>query len=100
MNETAADLERLSVLMTSSIERAGPFLRESFEMPTHSLAAAQLVALLQGVCTVSLATVTAKGEPRVAPIGAIFYHGQFCIPTVATAVRVRHIRQRPAVSLT
>lgn len=100
MRETPEDVTRLEGLLRQSIERAGPFLRSSFEMPEHSLSARQLIAYLQGVQTVGLATVTAKGEPRVAPIGAIFYRGTFCIPTTAEAARTRHIARRPAVSLT
>jgi hypothetical protein len=100
MKETADDLAWLQDLLDRSIERAGAFLRSSFEMPGHSLSAAQLVRLLDGLPTVALATVTAQGEPRVAPIGAIFWRARFHIPTVATAARTRHLRARPAVSLT
>lgn len=100
MHETPEDLQRLSDLLAESIERAGPFLRESFQMPEHSMTAGQVLHLLQGLPTVSLATVTAKGEPRVAPVGALFYRGAFCIPTVMQAARARHARQRPAVSVT
>ncbi|HEX5441374.1 MAG TPA: pyridoxamine 5'-phosphate oxidase family protein [Ktedonobacterales bacterium] len=100
MLETTEDVARLDALLRQSIARAGPFLRSSFEMPEHSLSAHQLIAYLQGVQTVALATVTARGEPRVAPIGAIFYRGKFYIPTVAEAARARHVAQRPAVSLT
>ena len=100
MEETPEDIARLEALLTRSIEQAGPFLRNSFEMPAHALSARQLVGYLHGVQTVALATVTARGEPRVAPIGAIFYRGQFYIPTVASAARTRHIAHRPAVSVT
>lgn len=100
MEETPEDVARLEALLRQSIEQAGPFLSSSFEMPEHSLSARQLIAYLQGVQTVALATVTAKGEPRIAPIGAIFYRGTFYIPTVAEAARTRHIARRPAVSLT
>jgi ribosomal protein S18 acetylase RimI-like enzyme/uncharacterized pyridoxamine 5'-phosphate oxidase family protein len=99
MHETQEDLERLQALLDRSIKQAGSFLRSSFQMPQHSLSASELVKHLQGLQTVALATVSAKGEPRVAPIGAIFFRGSFSIPTVATAVRTRHIRKRPAVSL-
>lgn len=99
MQEMPEDLARLQTLLERSIEQAGSFLRSSFEMPDHSLSAGQLVRYLQGLQVVSLATVTAKGEPRVAPIGALFYRGRFCIPTVATAARTSHIVRRPAVSL-
>jgi uncharacterized pyridoxamine 5'-phosphate oxidase family protein len=69
-------------------------------MPQCSLSAAQLVRYLQGVKNVAFATVTAKGEPRVAPIGSLFFRGCFYIPTVATAVRSKHVMRRPSMSLT
>lgn len=99
MKETPEDLEQLQTILHTSIEQAGDFLRRSFEMPTHSLSAGQLVHYLQGAPTVALATTTVRSEPRVAPIGAIFYRGHFYIPTVANAVRIRHVLKRPAVSL-
>ncbi|MEA2467059.1 MAG: hypothetical protein QOJ57_1185 [Thermoleophilaceae bacterium] len=100
MRETAADLERLQALLDSSIERAGPFLRSSFEMPEHSLSAAQLATHLRGSRTVALGTVTARGEPRVAPIAALFVRGSFHLPTVSESARARHLSRRPAASLT
>ncbi|HEU5348806.1 MAG TPA: pyridoxamine 5'-phosphate oxidase family protein [Ktedonobacterales bacterium] len=100
MRETPEDISQLEALLNQSIERAGAFLRSSFEIPEHSLSARQLIAYLQGVQFVALATVTANGEPRVAPIGAIFYRGQFYIPTVTEAARTKHVARRPAVSLT
>lgn len=96
-------MERLNALLSSSIERAGDVLRSSFQMPEHSLSAAQLVRYLRGIQTVALATVTGKGEPRVAPTGAMFWRGRFYIPTIPTvagAARTRHVLARPAVSMT
>ena len=75
-------------------------MRESFEIPDHSLSARQLVHLWQGVQTVAFATATQKGEPRVAPIGALLLRGRFYIPTVAQAIRTRHVLRRPAISFT
>ena len=69
-------------------------------MPERSLDAERLVERLAGRLTVSLATVTARGEPRVAPIQAIFLDGAFWIPTVAEAARARHLAARPAASVT
>jgi len=100
VRETAEDMTQLQALLDQSIEQAGAFLRESFQMPDHSLSAAQLVTYLQGLPTVALATVTARSEPRVAPIGALFYRGNFYIPTVAAASRTKHILRNSAVSLT
>ena len=99
MKETPEDLDQLQSLLTRSIVRAGAFLRESFQMPEHSLSAKQITARLQGIQNVAFATVTSTGEPRVAPIGSIFYRGRFHIPTVATAARARQVKRNPAVSL-
>src|SRR2546421_9787362 len=100
MRETQEDIERLQALLDNSIERAGTFLRRSFQMPEHSLTAQQLIDCWLDVQTVALATVTTRGEPRVAPIGSLLYRGDIYIPTVATAARTRHVMKRPAVSLT
>src|SRR5690349_17465632 len=83
MKETPEDIIQLQAILDQSIEKAGSFLRSSMEMPEHSLSATQLVNYLQGNQTVAFATVTAKGEPRIAPIGSFFYRGHFYIPTVA-----------------
>jgi len=100
MRESPDDLERLQELIDRSIEAAGPFLRNAFEMPERSLSAQQVVERLDGARTVALATTTARGEPRVAPIGALFVHGAFHVPTVAQAARTRHLAARPAASIT
>src|SRR5260370_7859063 len=99
MRETQGDIERLQALLNSRIERAGALLRRSFQMPEHSLTAQELVDCWQDVQTVALATVTMRGEPRIAPIGSLLYRGEIYLPTVATAARTRHIMNRPAVSL-
>src|SRR5437868_6447573 len=100
MRETPEDIERLQALLDTSIQRAGAFLRRSFQMPEHSLTAQELVDCLMDVQTVALATITTRGEPRIAPIGSLLYRGEIYIPTVATAARTRHVMKRPAVSLT
>lgn len=100
MLETADDLERLQRLLDESIERAAPFLRSSFQMPECSLSAEELAARLEGPLTVALATVTAGGEPRVAPINALFVRTAFYVPTLAEAARARHLARWPAASLT
>jgi Pyridoxamine 5'-phosphate oxidase len=100
MRETAADLERLQRLLDDSARRASPFLRASFQIPARSLSAERLADRLDGGLTVALGTVTAGGEPRVAPIAAFFVHASFYVPTVAESARARHLARRPAVSLT
>ena len=100
MRETQEDIERLQTLLDNSIKRAGAFLRRSFQMPEHSLTPQQLIDCWLDVQTVALATITTRGEPRIAPISSLLYRGDIYIPTVATAARTRHVMKRPAVSLT
>ncbi|MDQ3654220.1 MAG: pyridoxamine 5'-phosphate oxidase family protein [Chloroflexota bacterium] len=48
----------------------------------------------------SLATVNRHGEPRVGPVDGLFYRGRFWFGSSPKAARFRHIRARPAVSVT
>ncbi|QBD76200.1 hypothetical protein EPA93_09325 [Ktedonosporobacter rubrisoli] len=100
MHETEADWQKLQNLLDRSIEQVRPYLRESFQMPAHSLSARQITHLWRALQNIALATVTSKGEPRNAPIGALLFHGQWYIPTVAAAVRTRQLLRRPAMSFT
>ena len=69
-------------------------------MPEHSLTVAQLVRYLETDRVVALATTTARGAPRVAPVVSVFFGGRFYIPTSSTSTRARHATARPEISLT
>ena len=99
MRETKEELEAFARLVRESINAAGPFLRSSLEMPGHSLSAGQLLRYWDRIRTAAVATVTATGEPRVAPTGVALVHGHFVVPTVAEAARTKSINVRPAISL-
>ena len=45
------------------------------------------------------ASVSLRGEPRVAPIDAAFLRGKFYLSTDAGSVRARHLGRRPSVSV-
>ena len=100
MYELQSDVQALQQLIDRSILEAGDFLKKSFQMPDHSLSAVELIERLQGNLTVSLATVTSNGEPRVAPINAIFYRAKYYIPTVHSAARTKMIKRNASISLT
>jgi hypothetical protein len=99
VHETEADIESLQSLLDRSFDRAGPHLLRIFT-PERRLSARQVVSLFPGVRQVALATVTARGEPRVAPVDAILLRGSFHFGTSLQAARIRHLRARPATSLT
>lgn len=47
----------------------------------------------------AMATVTAIGEPRVAPIDGFLFKGRFYIYTDEASLRARHLKRRPAISI-
>src|SRR5918912_411990 len=62
--------------------------------------AARVRALFERARTIALATVAPTGVPRVAPVDAFLDGTAFCVPTVATSARCRHLTTNPAASLT
>jgi uncharacterized pyridoxamine 5'-phosphate oxidase family protein len=99
VHETPEELTALQALIDRSFDAAGPHLL-SIMTPERRLNARQVVRYLDGIKHVALGTVTAKGEPRVAPLDSLFVHGRFVVSTGGRSVRLRHMRVRPAVSLT
>jgi uncharacterized pyridoxamine 5'-phosphate oxidase family protein len=98
-HETPEDIAELQRLLDESHAAAGPHLRNIFS-DERRVSAADLPARLPGVQVLALATVTAKGEPRVAPVDGHFYRGKFHFGSSSRSMRFRHIRARPAVSAT
>jgi nitroimidazol reductase NimA-like FMN-containing flavoprotein (pyridoxamine 5'-phosphate oxidase superfamily) len=98
MHETPADLVALQSLLDRSHASAGAHLRSVFT-EQWQLDAATLTDLLVGVQILNLATVTASGRPLVAPVDGIFFRGDWYFGSSSDSVRVRHVRARPAVSV-
>jgi uncharacterized pyridoxamine 5'-phosphate oxidase family protein len=99
VHETDDDLRALQALLDRSHANAGPHLRSIFGDESR-IPAAELPALLPGVRVLALATVTARGEPRVAPVDGLFFRGRWHFGSAENSARFRHIRARPAVSAT
>jgi uncharacterized pyridoxamine 5'-phosphate oxidase family protein len=97
--ESDDELLQLQELIDRSFAGAGPHLLAIMK-PERRLTARQVVRYLDGIKHVALGTVTAKGEPRVAPLDSLFVRGRFVVSTGGRSVRLGHLRQRPAVSLT
>jgi hypothetical protein len=98
MDETPSELDELQRLLDTSLPRSSEHLRSIVRPGERTLTAAQLSAVLTGMCTLSVATVTAKGEPRISGLDGHFLHGRWVFSTSGTAVKVRHMRARPAIS--
>jgi len=98
MLETPEELSALQALLDRSHGGGGAHLG-SIVTGERRLTAKQIANYLQGVKHVAFATVNSRGEPMAAPLDGWFIHGQFVVGTAANAVRARHIRHNPAVSL-
>ena len=99
MYETSDDLASLDELLTASLRGAGEHLRSIVTEGDRTLDAAQTAAVLTGMRTLAVSTVTASGEPRVSGEDGHFLHARWVFTTSGTAVKARHLRARPAVSV-
>jgi hypothetical protein len=97
MYETPAELASLAALLDASHARSTPHLQEIIS-GDRRLSAEQIVTALVGMKVLTLATVTATGEPRVSAIDGHFLHGGWTFGTDGRAAKARHIEARPAVS--
>lgn len=98
MNETSEQLTELQQLLDAAHEQSTQHLR-SIITPERKLTAADLVQVLTGMCTLNLATVTAKGEPRISAVDGHFLNARWVFTTSASAAKARHLRARPAASI-
>jgi len=96
--ETEDEIARLQALLDTSHARATDHLRGIIH-GDRVLSAQDLVALLTGMRVLSLATVTAHGEPRISAVDGHFLHGSWSFSTSGTAAKARHMRERPSVSV-
>ena len=99
MHETADDLRELQALLDRSDAAAGAHLREVIS-PDRRLTAEQLVTHLEGMCLLTLATVSSKGRPVAGPVDGIFFRGRWYFGSSPQSVRFTHIRRSPYVSAT
>ena len=101
MHERPEDLRWLDGLLDESRDRAGAHLQGIFGSGMwRPMSAEDLSRDMTGVRHLAVATVTASGEPRVAPTDGLFFRGRFHLGLPGNSLRLRHLRARPAVSAT
>ena len=98
MRETEDEVAALQRLLEESYARSTEHLRGIIS-DSRVLAARDVVGLLTGMKVLSLATVTAGGEPRISAVDGHFLHGTWTFSTSVTAAKARHLAARPAVSV-
>ena len=99
MLETTEELSALQNLLDDSAATAGSHMREIITNERR-LDAVGLTRRLQGMCLLTVATVTADGRPLTGPFDGFFLHGAWWFSSTAESVRIRHLKARPAVSAT
>lgn len=98
MLESADEVAALQDLLDRSYAAATEHLHNII-YGGRMLRADDLVALLTGMKVLSVATVTARGEPRISALDGHFLHATWTFSTSVTAAKARHLRARPAVSV-
>ena len=98
MLETPDETASLQALLDASHAKASGHLRNIID-DDRTLTAEQLVALLTGMKVLSVATVTAAGEPRISALDGHFLHGTWTFGTSGTSAKAKHLAARPAVSV-
>lgn len=98
MYETPEEIAALQELLDRSIAGSTDHLRAIIH-GRRVLSAEDLVALLTGMKVLSVATVTSSGEPRISALDGHFLHATWSFSTSGTAMKARHMRARPAVSV-
>lgn len=97
MYETVEDREQLTELMQDSRANATAHLRARVD-DDRSAGVEDVLAETAGMRVLALATVTARGEPRVSAVDGHFLRGQWTFGTDGGAAKARHLAARPAVS--
>ena len=98
MLETPDEIAGLQALLDASHASATGHLRGIID-EARTLTARDMVAALTGMKVLSVATVTATGEPRISALDGHFLHATWTFSTDATAAKARHLRARPQVSV-
>jgi len=97
MFETDEELDGLDALLASSFSGATDHLTEIISKERR-LSARDLSRYLVGVRRLTVATVSASGEPRCSAVDGLFLHGRFWFTTSGHAAKAVHLARRPAVS--
>lgn len=99
LKESPEDIERMQRVLDESYANAGSHLR-GIATPERLLSAQDVIRLMgDAQRQFAMATVTAAGEPRVAPIDGFLLKGRFYVYTDEASVRARHLRKRPGISI-
>ncbi len=98
MYETEGEVGSLQQLLDRSHAGATEHLRGIIAQDRR-LTARDVVGLMTGMKVISVATVTASGQPRISAMDGHFLHATWSFSTSGTSAKARHMRARPDVSV-
>ena len=98
MYESAAELLDLEDLLARSRASSTSHLREIID-DRRALSAPDVVSVLDGMKVVALATVTARGAPRISAVDGHFLHGAWTWSTSGSSAKAHDLDARPSVSV-
>ncbi|TWD82867.1 pyridoxamine 5'-phosphate oxidase [Kribbella amoyensis] len=98
MKETSEELSELQRLLDAAYAGSTDHLKAIIH-GERKLDATELTKALTGMRTLNLATVTARHEPRISAVDGHFLHARWVFTTSGTAAKARHLRARPAASV-
>jgi len=96
--ESAAELLDLEDLLARSRASSTSHLREIID-DRRALSAPDVVSVLDGMKVVALATVTARGAPRISAVDGHFLHGAWTWSTSGSSAKAHDLDARPSVSV-
>ena len=97
MYETPDELATLQQLIDDSFARSSEHLRSIMEEPRR-LTAERIAAEVPSPAVLNVATVTARGEPRISALDGHFVHGRWYFTTAGDSPKARQLAARSAVS--
>lgn len=100
MFETPDELRTLQSLLDTSWAGSSSHLKSIIRPGESTLDAEQVVRVCQGMCTLAIATVTRRGEPRISGADGHLLHGRWIVGTHRQAAKAQHLAARPGISAT
>jgi hypothetical protein len=97
MRETPEELAALQNLLDLSFGQASEHLT-SIMAPQRRLSAQRIVDDLPSPAVLNIASVTARGEPRISAVDGHFLHGHWYFTTDGSSPKARQLGARPAIS--
>jgi uncharacterized pyridoxamine 5'-phosphate oxidase family protein len=95
--ETAAEVAALQRLLDDSAAGGGAHLSDIISAERR-LTAEDLCDRLTGMRLLTVATVTADGRPLAGAVDGYLIHGSWYFSSGRSSARMRHLRERPAIS--